>query len=348
MSSSSETFKGHNTNPITLARFIMEHSIEDHSVRTSLAFILQAIGVGAKVIANGVQRAGVQGLYALGGEVNIQGEEQKKLDVLANDVMINTLVGTQKVAVLCSEENDDAIIVEGAKNAPYAVVFDPLDGSSNIECNVSVGTIFGIYCNPDADVATIADVLQPGKQMVAAGYVLYSSSVVMMLSVGSGVFGFTLDPNFGEFVMSHDNLKFPPAPKQIYSINCGNSELWDGPTRAFIKWTKEQKSAYSLRYIGSMVSDVHRTLMYGGIFMYPADKKSKNGKLRLLYECFPMAFLVEQAGGIATDGKQRILDIQPKELHQRSPIFLGCERDVNKLIEFYSSVPAEGGAPLIE
>eukprot|EP00048_Salpingoeca_helianthica_P015377 m.226487 g.226487 ORF g.226487 m.226487 type:complete len:366 (-) comp16958_c0_seq1:129-1226(-) len=333
-------FRDHNTNPITLSRFIMD-AAQLEKGRSSLSFILQSIGVAAKVIANAVQKAGAQGLHGLVGEVNKTGDDQKKLDVLANDVMINALIGSKKVSVMVSEENEDPMVVDGVDHARYAVVFDPLDGSSNIECNVSVGTIFGIYHQDVAETATLADALQPGKNMVAAGYVLYSSSVVMMLSFGTGLYGFTLDPNYGEFVMSHEKLRFPDKPKQIYSVNTGNSELWDEPTKAFVRWTKEQKTPYSGRYIGSMVSDVHRTILYGGIFMYPADKKSKNGKLRLLYECFPMAYLVEQAGGVATDGRRRILDIQPKEYHERSPIFLGCARDVEKLMEFYATVPAD-------
>lgn len=337
---SSAHFRDHNTNPITLVRFIMDVAELDKG-RSSLAFIIQSIGVAAKVIANAVQKAGAQGLYGLVGEVNKTGDDQKKLDVLANDVMINALISSKKVAVMVSEENEIPIVVDGVEHARYAVVFDPLDGSSNIECNVSVGTIFGIYHQDTLEVATLGDALQPGKNMVAAGYVLYSSSVVMMLSFGAGLYGFTLDPNYGEFVMSHEKLTFPENPKQIYSVNTGNSELWDEPTKAYVRWTKEQKSPYSGRYIGSMVSDVHRTLLYGGIFMYPADKKSKNGKLRLLYECFPMAFLVEQAGGLATDGKRRILDIQPKDYHERSPIFLGCKRDVEKVMEFYAAVSAD-------
>lgn len=237
---------------------------------------------------------------------------------------------------MVSEENTDPIVTcsEDCMHAKYSVVFDPLDGSSNIECNVSVGTIFGIY-ETVGDTVGLMDVLQQGQKMVAAGYVLYSSSVVMVLSVGQGVHSFTLDPNFGEFIMTHRNLRIPEAPKRIYSINCGNSEFWDDGTRAFVEWTKHQSKPYSLRYVGSMVSDVHRTLLYGGIFMYPRDTNNPDGKLRVLYECFPMAFLVEAAGGMATTGDMRILDIEPSDIHQRSPIFLGCKRDVEQLQRCY-------------
>lgn len=327
---------GHNTDPKTLSRFIMEESGRGHGTRTELAFILSSISVASKVIANAVQQSGVQGLYAMQGIVNVTGDDQKKLDVLSNDVMINAIRYSHKVGIMVSEENTDPIFVPECASAKYAVVFDPLDGSSNIECDVAVGTIFGIYEATSAQ-PSVADVLQVGSKMIAAGYVLYSSSVVMVLSTGNGVHSFTLDPNYGEFIMSHENLKIPEKPKQIYSINEGNSELWDEPTKNFIRWTKTQAKPYSLRYIGSMVADVHRTLLYGGIFMYPADTANKKGKLRVLYECFPMAMLIEQAGGLATTGTTRILDLVPSSIHERSPVFMGCKRDVMALEAFYQS-----------
>lgn len=326
----------YNVDPCTLSRFIMEDDRERREkhgkTRTSLCFILNAFSVAAKVTANAVQNAGMQGLYALGGSSNQSGEDQKKLDVLANDVFVNVLKNTKKVRVMVSEELDDAIVIEGLDWARYVCVFDPLDGSSNIECNVSVGTIFGIYHTDDKQLATPADGLQPGRSMVAAGYILYSSSVVMALSTGEGVNMFTLDQTFGEFVMTRRNWKIPREPKKIYSCNMGNAHKWDRPTRAFLRWTREE-GGYSARYIGSMVSDVHRTLLYGGIFFYPADKKNTRGKLRLLYECFPMAFLMEAAEGIATDGETAILDLVPTDIHERCPIYLGCKRDVTKFLE---------------
>ncbi|EGD77579.1 fructose-1,6-bisphosphatase [Salpingoeca rosetta] len=328
----------YNTDPVTLSRFIMEDDHERRKLygktRTSLSFILGAIGVAAKVTANAVQNAGMQGLYALGGGANQSGEDQKKLDVLANDVFVNVLRNTKKVRVMVSEELDEPIVVEGLEHARYVCVFDPLDGSSNIECNVSVGTIFGIYHTDDKSLADLSDGLRPGREMVAAGYILYSSSVVMVLSTGHGVHMFTLDPTFGEFVMTRRDWHMPSVPKKIYSCNTGNAQKWDLATRHFLRHIREEVGGYSARYVGSMVTDVHRTLLYGGIFMYPADKKNKRGKLRLLYECFPMAYLMEAAGGMATDGKTPILDIQPKDIHERCPIYLGCTRDVEKLLEF--------------
>eukprot|EP00045_Choanoeca_perplexa_P016617 m.225554 g.225554 ORF g.225554 m.225554 type:complete len:358 (-) comp17310_c0_seq3:4696-5769(-) len=335
-------FPEYNMDPVTLPRFIMEDDFERREkygkTRTSLAFILQGIGVASKVVANAVQNAGMQGLYALGGQANLSGEDQKKLDVLANDVFINVLRNTKKVRVMVSEENDDAIIVEGLDHARYCVVFDPLDGSSNIECNVSVGTIFGIYHTAEKELAELEDCLHPGREMVAAGYVLYSSSVVMALSTGSGVHMFNLDPTFGEFVMTKRDWTIPPVPKRIYSCNTGNVQKWDEATRAYLRWIKKQDASYSARYVGSMVSDVHRTILYGGIFFYPADTKNKKGKLRVLYECFPMAYLVEAAGGAASDGRTRILDLVPEDLHARSPIFLGTKAEVAKVEEFYKAM----------
>lgn len=337
-------FSHHNTDPKTLSRFIMEEEGRDGGARTELAFILNSISVASKVIANAVQHAGVQGLYGMQGAINVQGEDQKKLDVLANDVMVNAIKFSHKVNIMVSEENDDPIICADRPSAKYAVVFDPLDGSSNIECNVAVGTIFGVYESLDPTKPSVDDVLQAGNKMITAGYVLYSSSVVMVLTTGAGVHSFTLDPNYGEFIMTQENLKIPDAPKQIYSINTGNSEYWDAATTAFVQWTKVQAKPYSMRYIGSMVSDVHRTLLYGGIFMYPADSQNKKGKLRVLYECFPMAMLVEQAGGIATTGTGRILDIKPSSIHERSPVFMGCKRDVLALQECYKAEAAKTAA----
>ncbi|EDQ89096.1 uncharacterized protein MONBRDRAFT_32530 [Monosiga brevicollis MX1] len=341
-------FPEYNMDPVTLARFIMEDDRERRekygTTRTSLAFILQAIGVASKVIANAVQNAGMQGLYGLGGQANQSGEDQKKLDVLANDVFKNVLRNTKKVRVMVSEEQDDAIVIEGLDHARYCVVFDPLDGSSNIECNVSVGTIFGIYHTDNKSLAELGDCLRPGREMVAAGYVLYSSAVVMVLSTGTGVHMFNLDPTFGEFIETKRNFHMPAVPKLIYSCNTGNAEKWDDATKAYMRWIKAQPKTYSARYVGSMVSDVHRTILYGGIFFYPADKKNAKGKLRLLYECFPMAFLVEAAGGKAIDGRQRILDLTPTELHERSPIYLGTADEVDRVQEFYKQLD-EGTLP---
>jgi fructose-1,6-bisphosphatase I len=275
------------------------------------------------------------------GNTNVQGEDQKKLDVLSNEIMINALRASGKAAVLVSEENDDAIFV-GEKTGgnsvetnkgKYCVVFDPLDGSSNIDAGVNIGTIFGIYLVRDGSKGTVEDVLRPGREMVAAGYCMYGSSANMVLTTGNGVNGYTLDNGIGEFILTHPNIKLPDRGK-IYSINEGNSCYYHEPVLNYlesVKYPKGDKKPYSARYIGSMVADVHRTLLYGGIFGYPADKKSTSGKLRLLYEAFPMAFLTEQAGGVATTGTERILDVQPKSIHERCPVFLGSKDDVNDL-----------------
>ncbi|CAI5960284.1 unnamed protein product, partial [Closterium sp. NIES-64] len=256
--------------------------------------------------------AGLAKLIGLAGETNVQGEEQKKLDILSNDVFVKALVSSGRTNVLVSEELEDPIFVDKRLRGRYIVVFDPLDGSSNIDCGVSIGTIFGIYMLQAGDdgvipEGTIEDVLQPGTKMVAAGYCMYGSSCTLVLSTGNGVNGFTLDPSLGEFILTHPDIQMPKKGK-IYSVNEGNALNWDEPTRKFVescKFPTDGSAPRSLRYIGSMVADVHRTLLYGGVFLYPADKKSPNGKLRVLYEVFPMSMLIEQAGGQAFTGKQR-------------------------------------------
>ncbi|RVW49037.1 Fructose-1,6-bisphosphatase, cytosolic [Vitis vinifera] len=281
--------------------------------------------------------AGLAKLIGLAGETN--GEEQKKLDVLSNEVFIKALVSSGRTCILVSEEDEEATIVEPSKRGRYCVVFDPLDGSSNIDCGVSIGTIFGIYMVKDGGEPTLDNVLQPGKNMLAAGYCMYGSSCTLVLSTGTGVNGFTLDPSLGEFILTHPNIKIPKKGK-IYSVNEGNTKNWDAPTAKYVekcKFPKDGSSPKSLRYIGSMVADVHRTLLYGGIFLYPADKKSPNGKLRVLYEVFPMSFLMEQAGGQAFTGKQRALDLVPKNIHERSPIFLGSYDDVEEIKALYAA-----------
>lgn len=269
----------------------------------------------------------------------MQGEEQKKLDVLSNDVFIKALVSSGRTNVLVSEELDEAVFVEESLRGRYCVVFDPLDGSSNIDCGVSIGTIFGIYMLKEGSAGTINDVLQPGRNMIAAGYCMYGSSCTLVLSTGTGVNGFTLDPSLGEFILTHPKIKIPQKGK-IYSVNEGNAKNWDEPTRKYVencKFPKDGSSPKSLRYIGSMVADVHRTLLYGGIFLYPADKKSPSGKLRVLYEVFPMSFLIEQAGGQAFTGKEKALDIVPTKIHQRSSIFLGSYDDVEEIKALYAA-----------
>ena len=249
---------------------------------------------------------------------------------------MSAIRSSTKACVLVSEEVDDVIIIEESVRGKYVVVFDPLDGSSNIDCNVSVGSIFGIYkkSDPSSSACSVQDALQPGKNLVAAGYCMYGSSTQMVLTFGNGVNIFTHDPAIGEFILTHPNVRIPENPKTIYSVNEGNAVYWHEPVRKFVDIVKnkQEKKPYSLRYVGSMVADVHRTLLYGGIFMYPNDKKSPNGKLRLLYECNPMSLIIEQAGGKSTTGSDRVLDIQPKSIHERRPIYLGCIRDVDLLL----------------
>jgi fructose-1,6-bisphosphatase I len=267
------------------------------------------------------------------GSENVQGEDQKKLDVVANEVFKNVLRKSGQCAVLVTEEEEEAIIMEDKHRGDYCVVFDPLDGSSNIECGVSIGTIFGIYKVNPGSKGDLSDVTRPGIDMVAAGYCMYGSMTYLMLTTGDGVAGFTLDDFLGEFVLTHPNVKVPEYGS-IYSINEGNAAHWDVATKSYVD---EQKASgkSSLRYVGSMVADVHRTLLYGGIFMYPADKKNAKGKLRMLYECYPMAMLMEQAGGLAIDENgTRIMEKPPVGgIHDRSPIYLGSRHNIERLIE---------------
>ncbi|KAH7914646.1 fructose-1,6-bisphosphatase class 1/Sedoheputulose-1,7-bisphosphatase [Hygrophoropsis aurantiaca] len=327
------------TDLITLTRHVLHDQLRLGAAATGdLTLLLTAIQVTSKFIATNVRKARLINLVGLAGETNVQGEEQKKLDVLSNDIMVNALRASGKTAVLVSEELDDAIIIEERNKGKYCVVFDPLDGSSNIDAGVNIGTIFGIYqVRPDSK-GTVEDVLRPGSEMVAAGYTMYGSSANLVLSTGQGVNGYTLDASLGEFILTHPDIKIPSRGK-IYSFNEGNSMYFHPPVNAYLKSIKYPAagSPYSARYIGSMVADVHRTLLYGGIFGYPDDKKSKSGKLRLLYEAFPMAFLTEQAGGVATTGTKRILDIVPKGIHERCPVFLGSKDDVQDLMKFYES-----------
>jgi len=320
--------------------------------------IIQAIAGASKMIGNQVAMSAIHGTYGLKGSsggpagVNATGDEQKELDIMSNEVMLSALRSCGRVAVAVSEENDDAVVLRPLSEAArYAVVFDPVDGSSNIECSVSVGTIFGVFRIDDEVVAAgeaafdpYRAVLRPGREMVAAGYVLYSTSTIFNFSVGAKeVRSFVLDPRYGGYIedFGRSPLRLPDAPKKILSANGGNASSWDRPTAAFVEWCGRQEKPYTHRYIGSMVADVHRTMLYGGIFFYPADRKNKSGKLRLLYECSPMAYLVEAAGGSATVGGKRVLDLVPTKIHERSPIYIGCTRDVELLEHFFAAVPNE-------
>ncbi|XP_066364085.1 fructose-1,6-bisphosphatase, cytosolic-like isoform X1 [Miscanthus floridulus] len=347
------------TDLMTITRHVLNEQSRHPESRGDFTILLSHIVLGCKFVASAVNKAGLAKLIGLAGETNVQGEEQKKLDVLSNEVFVKALVSSGRTCVLVSEENEEAIFVDPALRGKfvisatptnssellffslfrYCVCFDPLDGSSNIDCGVSIGTIFGIYMIKDKDNVTLEDVLRPGTNMLAAGYCMYGSSCTLVLSTGNGVNGFTLDPSLGEFILTHPNIKIPKKGK-IYSVNEGNAKNWDGPTAKFVekcKYPQDGSPPKSLRYIGSMVADVHRTLLYGGIFLYPADQKSPNGKLRVLYEVFPMSFLMEQAGGQSFTGKQRALELAPTKLHDRSPIFLGSYDDVEEIKALYAS-----------
>lgn len=330
---------------VTLTRHVLSQQYTlGNAASGDLTLLLTAIQVTSKYIASNVRKARLINLVGLAGAENVQGEDQKKLDVLSDEIMVNALRASGKTAVLVTEEREDAIFIgSNPKHAHlvgnYCVTFDPLDGSSNIDAGVNVGTIFGIYKRQEGSKGTLEDVLRPGREMVAAGYTMYGSSCNLVLSTGQGVNGFTLDESLGEFILTHPDITIPSRGK-IYSFNEGNSKYFDEPTKKYlesIKYPEGGKSPYSARYIGSMVADVHRTLLYGGIFGYPGDSKSKNGKLRILYEAFPMAFLTEQAGGLATTGTERILDVQPTGIHQRLPVFLGSKEDVEDLKKFYAA-----------
>ncbi|KDD74496.1 fructose-1-6-bisphosphatase [Helicosporidium sp. ATCC 50920] len=329
------------TDPFTLSSYVLSNQhLKAPEAKGHLTLLLNAISTGCKFVSMAVQRAGVAGSNVLGqaGSTNVQGEDQKTLDIVANEVFKNVLRKSGQCAVLVTEEEEEPIFIAEPHRGQYCVVFDPLDGSSNIECGVSIGTIFGIYRVKDGSTGSLADVLRPGSEMVAAGYCMYGSMTYMMLSIGDGIAGFTLVPNLGEFVLSHNNLRLPEQGK-IYSINVANISKWDEATRQYVHECREGNPlSFSNRYVGSMVADVHRTLLYGGIFMYPADAKNPRGKLRMLYEGFPMAFLVEQAGGRAIDSDcKRILDVMPEHIHDRCPIYLGSKAQVDRVEELYKA-----------
>lgn len=307
--------------------------------------LLTELILSAKIIDREVSKAGLLDVLGATGEVNIQGEIVQKLDDFANRVIIRRMERAGVLCAMVSEENAD--FIEIPRQYPvgdYILIFDPLDGSANIDANVSIGTIFSIYRRTsfDQQAVSISDLLQKGSMQVAAGYIIYGSSTMMVYTAGSGVHGFTLDPSVGEFLLSHPDIKIPERGR-IYSVNEGYYSYWDEPTRNIVNYFKANDSAtgrpYSSRYIGSLVSDFHRNLLYGGIFMYPVDSRDArkpSGKLRLMCEAAPMAMIAEQAGGLATDGTRRILDIEPHELHQRVPLFVGSKLDVEVVLKFYA------------
>ncbi|QHI37880.1 Fructose-1,6-bisphosphatase class 1 [Kordia antarctica] len=324
----------------TLGEFIIENQAEFQYSSGELSRLINSIRLAAKVVNHEVNKAGLVDIIGAFGETNIQGEDQQKLDVYANEKFIQTLTNRNIVCGIASEENDDFIAINSLdeKNQnKYIVLIDPLDGSSNIDVNVSVGTIFSIYrrITPVGTPVTIDDFLQKGNEQVAAGYVVYGTSTMLVYSTGHGVNGFTLNPAIGTFYLSHPNMEFSETGN-IYSINEGNYAHFPKGVKNYIKYCQQEEDdrPYTSRYIGSLVSDFHRNLIKGGIYIYPQTSKAPTGKLRLLYECNPMAYLAEQANGLASDGFQRIMDIKPTELHQRVPIFCGSRKMVEKAKEF--------------
>jgi fructose-1,6-bisphosphatase I len=322
-----------------------EHIAEEQhrlspAARGELTSLLLHIMMAAKIISRETRKAALINILGLTGKINVQGEEVQKLDEYADDVIIRNLRYAGHLCVMASEEHEDIIrIPERYAVGNYALTFDPLDGSSNIDANVGIGTIFSIQRRvTEGPAGALADVLQRGRNQVCAGYIIYGPSTIMVYTTGHGVHGFTLDPSVGEFLLSLPEIRIPEEGK-IYSVNEGNYYRWDKPTRALIEALKSGKNyrgkPYTSRYVGSLVADFHRNLLYGGIFLYPADSKSPNGKLRLLPEANPLAFVVEHAGGLATTGTERIIDLQPKELHQRVPLVIGSRKDVEFAEGFY-------------
>jgi fructose-1,6-bisphosphatase I len=327
---------------INLTRHIYEKQMEHPEATGELTGILNQIAFAAKIVSREVNKAGLVEILGLTGDKNVQGEEVQKLDEFANDVFINILGKSGHFCVMATEEEADIIKVpKGYPLGNYAISLDPLDGSSNIDVNVNIGSIFSIHRKvSDGENGCEVDLMQAGRKLVSAGYVVYGSSTMLVMSTGNGVHGFTMDPSVGEFLESHTDIRIPEKGK-TYSINEGNYPYWSTGVREYIdhlkQKDKEDGRPYGGRYIGSMVADMHRTLLKGGIFMYPADFKDPKqpyGKLRLLYECAPMAFLCEQAGGAASTGRGPVLDVEPTELHQRVPFFAGSVYDVRKVEEF--------------
>ena len=329
----------------TLGEFIIENQNEFKYSSGELSRLINSIRLAAKVVNHEVNKAGLVDIVGQVGEVNIQGEDQQKLDVFANDTFINTLTNREIVCGIASEEEEDFITIQGRNGQndnKYVVLIDPLDGSSNIDVNVSVGTIFSIYrrVTPAGTPVSIEDFLQAGKHQVAAGYIIYGTSTMIVYTTGHGVNGFTLNPALGTYYLSHPNMSFPTTG-QIYSVNEGNYVHFPQGVKDYIKYCQkeEEDRPYTSRYIGSLVSDVHRNMIKGGIYIYPNTAKDPDGKLRLLYECNPMAFLIEQAGGKASDGYGRILDIEPTALHQRTPFIGGSISMVEQAESFMQQYP---------
>lgn len=324
----------------TLDEYIIERQDDFQYSTGELSRLLNSILLAARVVSHKIRKAGLIDIIGSVGSTNVQGEDQQKLDLYAHNVFVETLINREIVCGIASEENDNFITIQGldeAHNNKYVVLMDPLDGSSNIDVNVSVGTIFSVYrrISPVGTPVTIEDFLQPGIKQVAAGYILYGTSTMIVYTTGRGVNGFTLNQAIGSFYLSHPNMKCPEDGK-VYSVNEGNYVHFPQGVKDYIKYCQEEKDdrPYTSRYIGSLVSDCHRNLMRGGIYMYPSTFKTPKGKLRLLYECNPIAFITEQAGGYASNGHTRILEMNPTELHERTPFYSGSSNMVRKVEEF--------------
>jgi len=324
---------------MTLERFINEQERLYPNATGNFSGLLHDLSLAAKLVWREVSKAGLVNILGTTGRVNVSGDVVKKLDEFADETIYKAMDHGGHLCVMASEENEDILhIPDQYPDGKYVLLYDPLDGSSNIDANITIGSIFSVYRRiSTSGKGTLADCLQEGYKQVAAGYIIYGSSTIFVYSTGRGVHGFTLDPTVGEFLLSHENIRIPKKGR-IYSLNEGNFRNWDESVQRYVRYLTEQDKStdrpYSLRYIGTMVGDSHRTLLYGGIFSYPADRNNPLGKLRLMYECNPMAFIIEQAGGRSSDGKQSILRVLPTSLHQHTPVFLGSEEDVNLCEEF--------------
>jgi len=323
---------------VTLNEFVMERQSDFPYASGDLTRLLTDIGIAGKIINHKVNKAGLQDILGAAANINVQGEKQMKMDVFSDETLLSAMRWGGQVAGAGSEENEKyfAFDQEHCKKAKYVILFDPLDGSSNIDVNVSIGTIFSIFRRKSSigDLANVNDFLQKGDEQVAAGYIIYGSSTMLVYTTGRGVNGFTLQPSIGEFFLSHPKMQIP-EDGAIYSMNEGNLNSCEKGVQEYIAWCKESDKKtnrpYSARYIGSLVADFHRNLIKGGIYIYPGTTKNKSGKLRMQYECNPLAFIVEQAGGKATDGHRRIMEIVPTDLHQRSPLFIGSKNMVDRV-----------------
>ncbi|UPK97041.1 hypothetical protein LCI18_007976 [Fusarium solani-melongenae] len=328
-----------NTNIVTLTRFLTEEQAKHPEATGDFTLLCHALQFSFKSIAYYIRRATLVNLTGLAGSSNITGDDQKKLDVISNDLFIEAMRSSGKCSLLVSEEEDEIIYFRDAKDAHYAVACDPIDGSSNLDAGVSVGTIFGIHKLPPGSKGCKEDILKPGTELLAAGFTMYGASAQLVITMRGGtVNGFTLDNGIGEFILSHPDMRLPKS-RAIYSVNEGNSLYWEDKTIGYfnsLKLAQDNGKPYSSRYIGSMVADAYRTLLYGGIFAYPADKKSPKGKLRILYECAPMALVFENAGGQAVDSNmKRMLEVVPEHIHDRAGIFMGSYDEVERVKAFH-------------